>query len=56
MNINSVNVNSHSPNEILNNFATIFENSRDIGDLISLKDGLNITSSVDLNRLFKIGN
>lgn len=50
MNINSANINSYSPNEILNHFAIIFESSRGIGDLVSLKNGLNLTSSADLNR------
>ena len=48
MDVNLTNINSYSPNEILNTFANIFEKSRSINDLVSLKNGLNLSSSVDL--------
>jgi len=44
------NINTYAPNELLNLFAKIFETSNDNGDLISLKDGLDQSSKVDLSR------
>lgn len=37
MNITPTNINTYSPNEVLNNFANIFEKSRSINDLVSIK-------------------
>ncbi len=48
MNITPININTYSPNEILNNFANIFEKSRSIDNLVSIKNGLNLSGSVDL--------
>ena len=50
MNITPTNINTYSPNEILNNFANIFEKSRSINDLVSIKNGLNLSVDVDLQR------
>jgi tetratricopeptide (TPR) repeat protein len=50
MNVTPTNINSYSPNEILNTFASIFEKSKSINGLISLKNGLNLSLSVDLSR------
>ncbi len=44
----ATNINTLSPNEILNYFANVFEKSISNGDLISLNNGLKLSASVDL--------
>ena len=44
MNITPTNINTYSPNEILNNFANIFEKSRSINDLVSIKKRFKVLS------------
>jgi tetratricopeptide (TPR) repeat protein len=51
-NINEIltNINSHSPDEVLNIFALIFENSLSDNDIKSLESGIESSSNVDLTR------
>lgn len=47
------NVNTHNPVEILNHLATVFETSKSTNNLAKLKQGLELSTKVDIDRFSK---